>query len=180
MGRSPETADYMKPCATTRKLWILCEEPLAAAIAVEIGRPDDLTARAVATSWNPQFVGDAADPLHALHDVFCLLERRLQAVVERSGKSQETDGTNRSEIAAMAVVTTESRPWRQSRRLGGHQTQADRVDAVTLICRGRVALAFKDMAQMAVAVGAQHFDAGLTQRVIGAQDHRVGVGRIEE
>jgi AcrR family transcriptional regulator len=61
----------------TRKLWISCEEPLAASIATEMGRPpDDLTARAVAryVLEIPEFVGDAADPVDALHAVFDLLE----------------------------------------------------------------------------------------------------------
>src|SRR5262245_27136246 len=36
------------------------------------------------------------------------------------------------------------------------------------------------MAQMAVAVGAQHLDAVHAQRVVGPKNDRVGVGRIEE
>ncbi|MFY9765786.1 MAG: TetR family transcriptional regulator [Mycobacterium sp.] len=69
----------------SRKLWIRCEEPLAAAIAGEIGRPpDDLAARAAAryVLEIPQFVGDAADPLQALHTVFDLLEHGLARTVE--------------------------------------------------------------------------------------------------
>jgi AcrR family transcriptional regulator len=69
----------------TRKLWISCEQPLAAAIASEMGRPpDDLTARAVAryVLEIPQFVGDAADPLGALHAVFDLLEYGLTEAVQ--------------------------------------------------------------------------------------------------
>jgi AcrR family transcriptional regulator len=69
----------------SRKLWIRCEEPLAAAIAGEIGRPpDDLAARAAAryVLEIPQFVGDAADPLQALHTVFDLLEHGLARAVE--------------------------------------------------------------------------------------------------
>jgi AcrR family transcriptional regulator len=68
----------------SRKLWIRCEEPLAAAIATEIGRPpDDLTARAVAryVLEIPQFVGDATDPLEALTAVFDLLEHGLAKAV---------------------------------------------------------------------------------------------------
>jgi AcrR family transcriptional regulator len=64
----------------SRKLWIRCEEPLAAAIAAEIGRPpDDLTARAAAryVLEIPQFVGDEADPVDALNAVFDLLEYGL-------------------------------------------------------------------------------------------------------
>jgi AcrR family transcriptional regulator len=64
----------------SRKLWIRCEEPLAAAIAAEIGRlPDDLTARAAAryVLEIPQFVGDEADPRDALNAVFDLLEYGL-------------------------------------------------------------------------------------------------------
>jgi hypothetical protein len=68
----------------SRTLWIRCEEPLAAAIATEVGRPpDDLTARAVAryVLEIPQFVGDAADPLDALGAVFDLLEHGLTEAV---------------------------------------------------------------------------------------------------
>jgi AcrR family transcriptional regulator len=68
----------------TRKLWISCEEPLAAAIATEMGRPpDDLTARAVAryVLEIPEFVGDAADPVDALHAVFDLLEYGVSKAV---------------------------------------------------------------------------------------------------
>src|SRR5271163_61800 len=64
----------------TRKLWISCEEPLAAAIATEMGcPPDDLTARAVAryVLEIPEFVGDEANPLDALNAVFDLLEYGL-------------------------------------------------------------------------------------------------------
>ena len=72
----------------TRKLWISCEEPLAAAIAAEMGRlPDDLTARAVAryVLEIPEFVGDAADPVGALHTVFDLLEHGvIEALSVRS------------------------------------------------------------------------------------------------
>jgi AcrR family transcriptional regulator len=71
--------------AYSRTLWIRCEEPLAAAIATELGTPpDDLTARAVAryVLEIPQFVGDAADPLEALGAVFDLLEHGLAKAVE--------------------------------------------------------------------------------------------------
>src|ERR1700733_4487150 len=72
----------------TRKLWISCEEPLAAVIATERGGPpDDLTARAVAryVLEIPEFVGDAADPVGAMHAVFDLLEHGMtEAVVVRS------------------------------------------------------------------------------------------------
>src|SRR5271163_5334793 len=64
----------------TRKLWISCEEPLAATIATEMGRPpDDLTARALAryVLEIPEFVGDEANPLDALNAVFDLLEYGL-------------------------------------------------------------------------------------------------------
>jgi AcrR family transcriptional regulator len=73
----------------SRTLWIRCEEPLAAAIAAELGSPpDDLTARAVAryVLEIPQFVGDAADPLDALGAVFDLLEHGLaKALKVRKG-----------------------------------------------------------------------------------------------
>jgi AcrR family transcriptional regulator len=83
----------------TRKLWISCEEPLAAAIAAEMGSPpDDLTARAVAryVLEIPEFVGDAADPVGALHAVFDLLEHGLAGAI-----AQEPAGTRRSEIELM-------------------------------------------------------------------------------
>jgi AcrR family transcriptional regulator len=83
----------------SRKLWIRCEEPLAAAIADDMGRPaDDLTVRVVAryVLEIPQFVGDAADPLGALHTVFDLLEHGLAGAV-----AQEPAGTSRSEIELM-------------------------------------------------------------------------------
>jgi AcrR family transcriptional regulator len=68
----------------TRKLWISCEEPLAAAIAAEMGSaPDDVTARAVAryVLEIPEFVGDAEDPVKAMHAVFDLLENGLTKAV---------------------------------------------------------------------------------------------------
>jgi AcrR family transcriptional regulator len=72
----------------TRQLWISCEAPLAEVIATEMGSPpDDLTARAVAryVLEIPEFVGDAADPVDALHAVFDLLEYGLtEAVSVRS------------------------------------------------------------------------------------------------
>lgn len=64
----------------SRRLWIRCEGPLAAAIASEMGCPaDDLTARAAARYILeiPQFVGDEPDPRRALHTIFDLLERGL-------------------------------------------------------------------------------------------------------
>jgi AcrR family transcriptional regulator len=81
----------------SRKLWIRCEEPLAALIATEIGRrPDDLTARAVAryVLEIPQFVGDAADPLEALNAVFDLLEHGLAKAVRV--RSRPAPGAARS------------------------------------------------------------------------------------
>ena len=81
----------------TRKLWISCEEPLAAAIAAEMGRlPDDLTARAVAryVLEIPEFVGDAADPVGALHTVFDLLEHGLTKAV--SVRSRRVPGAVKS------------------------------------------------------------------------------------
>ena len=63
-----------------RKLWIRCEEPLAAAIAAELGLPPGATtARATAryVLEIPQFVGDEPDPHSALHAVFDLLEHSL-------------------------------------------------------------------------------------------------------
>jgi hypothetical protein len=64
--------------------------------------------------------------------------------------------------------------------VGGLEPQRDAVDAVPLVRGGGVALALEDVTEMAVAVAAQHLDAAHPQRVVGAQDDRVGVGRIEE
>ncbi|WP_067566230.1 TetR/AcrR family transcriptional regulator [Nocardia acidivorans] len=64
----------------SRRLWIRCEEPLAAVIAAELGRePDDITARAIAryVLEIPQFVGGEPDPRAALDAVFTLLEHGL-------------------------------------------------------------------------------------------------------
>jgi AcrR family transcriptional regulator len=66
----------------SRKLWIRCEDDLAAAIATEIGRtPDDMTARAAARSVLeiPEFAGAAPDPHAALDAIFDLLENGLPA-----------------------------------------------------------------------------------------------------
>jgi AcrR family transcriptional regulator len=73
---TPALRDY------SRRLWIRCEAPLAAAIASELGRDaDDLTARAAAryVLEIPQFVGDVPDPLKALNAVFDLLEHGLSS-----------------------------------------------------------------------------------------------------
>jgi AcrR family transcriptional regulator len=81
----------------TRKLWISCEEPLAAAIATEMGSPpDDLTARAIAryALEIPEFVGDAADPVGALHAVFDLLEHGVIEVM--SVRSRPAPGAAKS------------------------------------------------------------------------------------
>jgi AcrR family transcriptional regulator len=63
-----------------RKLWIRCEEPLAAAIAAELGLPPGATTARAAARYVleiPQFVGDEPDPHSALHAVFDLLEHGL-------------------------------------------------------------------------------------------------------
>jgi AcrR family transcriptional regulator len=68
----------------SRRLWIRCEAPLAAAIAAELGLPaDTITARAAAryVLEIPQFVGDEPDPLPALHAVFDLLEHGLASAL---------------------------------------------------------------------------------------------------
>jgi AcrR family transcriptional regulator len=78
----------------SRTLWIRCEEPLADAIAAELGLPDrDLSARAVAryVLEIPQFVGDAEDPLAALNAVFDLLEHGLPKAV-KVGSRQASAG----------------------------------------------------------------------------------------
>ncbi|OBF11294.1 TetR/AcrR family transcriptional regulator [Mycobacterium sp. ACS4331] len=64
----------------SRKLWIRCEEPLAEAIAAELGRPaHDVTARAAARYILeiPEFASDLPDPLAALNAIFDLLENGL-------------------------------------------------------------------------------------------------------
>ena len=65
----------------SRKLWIRCEDELAAAIAGEIDRaPDDVAARAAAryVLEIPQFIGEKPDP-GALDAIFDLLEHGLPA-----------------------------------------------------------------------------------------------------
>jgi AcrR family transcriptional regulator len=110
-GRGPFVADSAPECRRrtdlimttpalrgyTRKLWISCEEPLAAVIATEMGRPpDDLTARAVAryVLEIPEFVGDAADPVGAMHAVFDLLEHGMSEAV--GVRSRPAPGAARS------------------------------------------------------------------------------------
>lgn len=64
----------------SRELWIRCEEPLAKAIAGELGMPADaITARATAryVLEIPQFLTDEPDPRAALDAVFDLLEHGL-------------------------------------------------------------------------------------------------------
>ncbi|HEY3687098.1 MAG TPA: helix-turn-helix domain-containing protein [Streptosporangiaceae bacterium] len=95
-GRGPFVADpspefrRMTELVTTtpalagyqRKLWMRCEEPLAEAIAAEIGaEPGDVTARAAAryVLEIPQFLGGEPDPRAALDAVFDLLEHGLPA-----------------------------------------------------------------------------------------------------
>ncbi len=60
------------------------------------------------------------------------------------------------------------------------QSQRNRVDAVPLVGGRRIALALEYMAEMAVAVGAEHLDAGHAHRVVASQDDRVRIRRIEE
>ncbi|RDI68345.1 TetR/AcrR family transcriptional regulator [Nocardia pseudobrasiliensis] len=65
----------------SRRLWIRCEAPLAAAIATELDlAPDDITARAIAryVLEIPQFVGDEPDPRAALDAIFTLLEHGVR------------------------------------------------------------------------------------------------------
>ncbi|MDT5079300.1 MAG: hypothetical protein QOJ80_3937 [Mycobacterium sp.] len=64
----------------SRRLWIRCEAPLAAAIAAEVGLPADAIAARAAARYVleiPQFVGDEPNPRSALHAVFDLLEHGL-------------------------------------------------------------------------------------------------------
>lgn len=64
----------------SRRLWIRCEEPLAEAIAAELGRaPSDISCRAAAryVLEMPEFVGAEPDPRAALDAVFDLLEHGL-------------------------------------------------------------------------------------------------------
>src|ERR1700739_4182724 len=60
------------------------------------------------------------------------------------------------------------------------QRQRDRVDAVALVGRRGVALSGEYVAQVAVAVCAQHLGARRAERMIGTQDHRIGVCRVEK
>jgi AcrR family transcriptional regulator len=72
--RTPALSNY------SRKLWIRCEEPLADAIAVELGKkPGDPTARAAArfVLEIPQFAGADPDPRVSLDAIFDLLEHGL-------------------------------------------------------------------------------------------------------
>lgn len=67
----------------SRRLWIRCEAPLAAAIAAELGRaPEDITARAIAryVLEIPQFVADEPDRRAALDAIFVLLEHGMHAM----------------------------------------------------------------------------------------------------
>ncbi|MGY5309569.1 TetR/AcrR family transcriptional regulator [Nocardia gipuzkoensis] len=67
----------------SRRLWIRCETPLAAAIAAELGRPpEDITARAIAryVLEIPQFVADEPDPRAALDAIFALLEHGMHGM----------------------------------------------------------------------------------------------------
>src|SRR4029077_3546670 len=41
-------------------------------------------------------------------------------------------------------------------------------------------LTFENVAEVAVAVGAEHLDAMRAHRVVGPQDHGVGAGRVKE
>ncbi|PSR69746.1 transcriptional regulator [Nocardia sp. MDA0666] len=69
--RTPALREY------SRRLWIRCEAPLAAAIAAELGRPpEDITARAIAryVLEIPQFVAGEPDLRAALDAIFALLE----------------------------------------------------------------------------------------------------------
>lgn len=71
---TPALRDY------SRKLWICCENDLAALIAAEIGRPpDDVTARAAAryVLEIPRFAGAEPDPAAALNAIFDLLQHGL-------------------------------------------------------------------------------------------------------
>jgi AcrR family transcriptional regulator len=82
----------------SRKLWIRCEEPLADAIAAELGRkPGDPTARAAArfVLEIPQFVGDDPDPRASLHAVFDLLEHGLPSVLETKVEASAAEQNGR-------------------------------------------------------------------------------------
>src|SRR6185369_10229020 len=68
--------------------------------------------------------------------------------------------------------------WRLLRL--GYQFQGDRVDAVALVGRGRVALAFEDVPEVAVAGAAEHLDPLHAHRAVFAQQHRVRIGRVVE
>lgn len=69
-----------------RALWIRCEEPLAEAIATELGAPPgDVTARAVAhyVLEIPQLIGTEPEPRAALDAIFDLLEHGLSGARKR-------------------------------------------------------------------------------------------------
>jgi AcrR family transcriptional regulator len=77
ISNTPALRDY------SRKLWIRCEDDLAAAIAAQIGRPpDDISARAAAryVLEIPEFAGHEPDPRAALNAIFDLLEHGLPAM----------------------------------------------------------------------------------------------------
>lgn len=110
---------------------------------------------------------------------FFVVRRDCEAAM-RSGEGMPDGVVEQTRIGVCDGWTGHPRILAEPGRSGRDQAQGNRVDAVALVRRSRVALTFENMAQMTVAVGAQHLDARRTQRVVGTQDHRVGVRRIEE
>ena len=65
-------------------------------------------------------------------------------------------------------------------RVLGTSASGDRVDAVPLIGGRRIALAGEHVAEVTVAVGAQHLHPAHAQRIVWQQDHRIGLDGVEE
>src|ERR1041384_6146350 len=81
---------------------------------------------------------------------------------------------------AFSARSTPERRYSALRRGFVHQSQADAVDAVTLIGRSAVTLALENVAEVAVAVRAEHFRAHHAHRAVLAEDHAVRGQRGEE
>ena len=85
------------------------------------------------------------------------------------------------ECACTAGPLGASPPYAHTRlAVARDQPQRDRVDAVALIRRRRITLAAEHVAQVAVAVRAQHLGTRRAHRMVGTQDHRVGARRVEK
>lgn len=60
----------------------------------------------------------------------------------------------------------------------GDKFQHAAVDAKALIGWGVEAFAFENVAEMAVADGAAHFGAGVSELIVGIELHVFGLGRV--